>query len=60
MILWSGVNEDRKVARRIILLLNDIERNGNEGLGKPGGVAQPLIRLLEQADNGKGSFDLSL
>ena len=29
------VNEDRKVARRIVLLLNDIERNGNEGLGKP-------------------------
>ena len=29
------VTEDRKVARRIILLLNDIERNGNEGLGKP-------------------------
>ena len=27
------VNEDRKVARRIILLLNDIERNGNEGIG---------------------------
>lgn len=27
--------QDRKVLRRINALLKDIERNGNEGLGKP-------------------------
>ena len=36
------VKEDRKVAQRIVQLLNDIERNGNEGLGKP----EPLRNRL--------------
>jgi toxin YoeB len=27
--------EDRRVLKRINLLLKDIERNGNEGIGKP-------------------------
>jgi len=31
----AWVQEDRKVARKIDTLLKDIERNGNEGLGKP-------------------------
>lgn len=29
------VKEDRKIAKKINELLKDIERNGNEGLGKP-------------------------
>ena len=29
------MREDRKVVRRIDALLNDIERNGHEGMGKP-------------------------
>lgn len=29
------VKEDRKIAHKIDTLLKDIERNGNEGLGKP-------------------------
>lgn len=32
-LLW--VREDRKTAKKIASLLADIERNGNEGLGKP-------------------------
>jgi len=32
--LWWQV-QDRKVLRRINALIKDIERNGNEGLGKP-------------------------
>lgn len=32
-IIW--MREDRKVAKKIASLLSDIERNGNEGLGKP-------------------------
>lgn len=32
-ILW--MREDRKTAKKIASLLADIERNGNEGLGKP-------------------------
>ena len=32
--LWWQV-QDRKVLKRIILLIKDVERNGNEGIGKP-------------------------
>ena len=32
-LLW--MREDRKTAKKIASLLVDIERNGNEGLGKP-------------------------
>ena len=32
-LLW--MREDRKTAKKIASLLTDIERNGNEGLGKP-------------------------
>ena len=32
--LWWQ-SHDRKVLKRINLLLQDIERNGNEGIGKP-------------------------
>jgi len=28
-------NEDKKTLKKINQLINDIERNGNEGLGKP-------------------------
>lgn len=32
-LYWQG--EDKKVLKKINALLLDIERNGNEGLGKP-------------------------
>lgn len=32
-VWWQ--NQDRKVLRRINTLLQDIARNGNEGMGKP-------------------------
>lgn len=32
--LWWQT-QDRKVLRRINLLLQDVQRNGNEGIGKP-------------------------
>ena len=32
--LWSH-QQDRKVLRRINVLIQDVARNGNEGLGKP-------------------------
>lgn len=32
-LIW--VREDRKIAKKISALLSDIERNGNEGIGKP-------------------------
>lgn len=32
-LIW--MREDRKTAKKIVSLLADIERNGNEGLGKP-------------------------
>ncbi|QNV37672.1 Txe/YoeB family addiction module toxin [Rothia terrae] len=30
---WQG--QDRRVLKRINLLIKDIQRNGNEGIGKP-------------------------
>ena len=30
---WQG--EDRKILKRINLLIKDVQRNGNEGIGKP-------------------------
>lgn len=32
--LWWQ-HQDRKVLKRVNLLIRDIERNGNEGIGKP-------------------------
>ena len=32
--LWWQVN-DRKILKRINALIKDIQRNGNEGIGKP-------------------------
>ncbi len=32
-VYWQG--EDRKTLKRINKLIKDIERNGNEGIGKP-------------------------
>ena len=32
-VYWQG--QDRRILKRINLLLKDIERNGNEGIGKP-------------------------
>ncbi len=39
-LYWQ--TEDRKTLRKINTLLKDIERNGNEGIGKP----EPLTRDL--------------
>ena len=39
-VYWE--TEDRKTLKRINLLINDIERNGNSGIGKP----EPLIGNL--------------
>ncbi len=36
------MNQDKKTLKRINLLLKDIERNGNDGIGKP----EPLIGNL--------------
>ena len=32
-VYWQG--QDRKIVKRINLLIKDIERNGNDGIGKP-------------------------
>ena len=36
------LKQDKKTLKRILLLLKDIDRNGNEGIGKP----EPLKRNL--------------
>ena len=42
-IAWEDycywINQDKKTLRRINLLLKDVERNGNDGIGKP----EPLL-----------------
>ena len=39
---WCWQSEDKKILNKINELIRDIERNGNEGLGKP----QPLKHEL--------------
>ena len=39
-IWWQA--QDRKVLKRITTLIRDVERNGNEGIGKP----EPLVANL--------------
>jgi toxin YoeB len=39
-LYWQS--QDKKTLRRINLLLKDIERNGNDGIGKP----EPLVGNL--------------
>ena len=45
-ITWEDycywINQDKKTLKRINLLLKDIERNGNDGIGKP----EPLLGNL--------------
>ena len=45
-IAWEDycywINQDKKTLKRINLLLKDIERNGNDGIGKP----EPLLGNL--------------
>ena len=42
--LWWQI-QDRKLLKRINVLIKDIDRNGNEGLGKP----EPLKHLMSGA-----------
>ena len=45
-IAWEDycywINQDKKILKKINLLLKDIERNGNDGIGKP----EPLLGNL--------------
>ena len=45
-IAWEDycywINQDKKTLKKINLLLKDIERNGNDGIGKP----EPLLGNL--------------
>lgn len=49
-----GQTEDRKTLRKINTLLKDIERNGNEGIGKPepltGDLSGFWSRRINQTD----------
>ena len=43
---WEGyqywIQEDKKILKKINALIQDIERNGNEGLGKPEALKKNL------------------
>ena len=45
-IAWEDycyqINQDKKILKKINLLFKDIERNGNDGIGKP----EPLLGNL--------------
>ena len=47
-LYWQ--TEDRKTLRKINTLLKDIERNGNEGIGKPGDLSGFWSRRINQKD----------
>ena len=36
------LKQDKKILKRILLLLKDIDRNGNEGIGKPERLSRDL------------------
>lgn len=46
-------NQDRKTLKRIIKLLKDIERNGNEGIGKPERLSGDLSRYWSRRIDSK-------
>ena len=58
-LLW--MREDRKTAKKIASLLADIERNGNEGLGKPeslkGNLSGYWSRRISEKDRLLYRFD---
>ena len=58
-LLW--MREDRKTAKKIASLLADIERNGNEGLGKPeslkGNLSGYWSRRISEKDRFIYRFD---
>lgn len=58
-LLW--MREDRKTAKKIASLLADIERNGNEGLGKPeslkGNLSGYWSRRISEKDHLIYRFD---
>lgn len=58
-LLW--MREDRKTAKKIASLLADIERNGNEGLGKPeslkGNLSGYWSRRISEKDRLVYRFD---
>ena len=50
-IYWQ--TEDKKTLKKINTLLKDIDRNGNEGIGKPEGDA---VKIVSAHQGGKGEF----
>lgn len=50
-IYWE--TEDRKTLRRINKLIEDISRNGNEGIGKPEALAGDLAGFWSRRINDK-------
>lgn len=52
-VYWQ--TEDRKTLKKINQLLDDISRNGNEGLGKPEPLVGNLSGYWSRRINDKGS-----
>ncbi|MGN0182878.1 MAG: Txe/YoeB family addiction module toxin [Candidatus Ornithomonoglobus sp.] len=50
-VYWQ--TEDKKMLRKINSLLNDISRNGNEGIGKPEPLSGELSGLWSRRINDK-------
>lgn len=50
-LYWQ--TEDRKTLRKINTLLKDIERNGNEGIGKPEPLTEDLSGFWSRRINQK-------
>ncbi len=50
-IYWEA--EDRKTLRRINKLIDDINRNGNEGIGKPEALSGDLAGFWSRRINDK-------
>lgn len=57
-LYWQ--TEDRKTLRKINTLLKDIERNGNEGIGKPEPLTGDLSGFWSRRINQKGRLIYAL
>ena len=47
------LKQDKKILKRILLLLKDIDRNGNEGIGKPEPLSGNLAGFWSRRINDK-------
>ncbi|MGE4504522.1 MAG: Txe/YoeB family addiction module toxin [Desulfovibrionaceae bacterium] len=57
-LYWQ--RQDKKILKRINMLIKDIERNGNEGIGKPEPLKENLTGFWSRRNDERHSLVYSL